>query len=151
MGVGERVQDGVWAQGAGSQWVPKRAWVQVWVQTWPRAVTHLWLLSHHLPPSRSQVFIATNTCRAQLAYGRAMAALLEDLDTFSTAATMAQVLPALHGRSYLDIATMRCHEEPSRSRGSRNGVGTDATMLVTWSPSVPWWFSTCRHADACCP
>ncbi|OPJ75584.1 transcobalamin-2 [Patagioenas fasciata monilis] len=62
-------------------------------------------------PWAMQVFIATNTCRAQLAYGRAMAALLENLDTFSTAATMAQVLPALHGRSYLDIATMHCHEE----------------------------------------
>ncbi|XP_064890021.1 transcobalamin-2 isoform X2 [Columba livia] len=64
-------------------------------------------------PWAMQVFIATNTCRGQLAYGRAMAALVEDLDTFSTAATMAQVLPALHGRSYLDIATMHCHEEPN--------------------------------------
>ncbi|KAM6193220.1 transcobalamin-2 [Sarcoramphus papa] len=63
-------------------------------------------------PWAMQVFIATNTCRTQLAYGRAMAALLENLDAFTTAATMAQALPALHGRSYLDIASMRCREEP---------------------------------------
>lgn len=118
MGVGGTcVQDGGWAQGAGSRWVPRRAQVKVWVQTWPGAVTHLRLLSHHLLPSRSQVFIATNTCRAQPAYGRAMAALLENLDAFSTAATIAQALPALHGRSYLDIAAMQCHDEPSRSCG----------------------------------
>ncbi|KFM08090.1 Transcobalamin-2, partial [Aptenodytes forsteri] len=48
-----------------------------------------------------QVFIATNTCRMQPAYGRAMAALLENLDAFTTAATMAQALPVLHGHSYL--------------------------------------------------
>ncbi|XP_050762698.1 transcobalamin-2 [Gymnogyps californianus] len=63
-------------------------------------------------PWAMQVFIATNTCRTQPAYGRAMAALLENLDAFTTAATMAQALPALHGRSYLDIASMRCQEEP---------------------------------------
>uniref|UniRef100_A0A663LX48 Transcobalamin-2 n=1 Tax=Athene cunicularia TaxID=194338 RepID=A0A663LX48_ATHCN len=52
-------------------------------------------------------------CRGGLgwAYSRAMAALLGHLDAFSTAATMAQVLPVLHGRSYLDIASMRCQEE----------------------------------------
>ncbi|NWU49571.1 TCO2 protein, partial [Dromas ardeola] len=63
-------------------------------------------------PWAMQVFIATNMCRTQPAYGRAMAALLENLDAFTTAATMAQVLPVLHGRSYLDIASMRCQEEP---------------------------------------
>ncbi|NXL45269.1 TCO2 protein, partial [Podilymbus podiceps] len=63
-------------------------------------------------PWAMQVFTATNTCRMQPAYGRAMAALLENLDAFTTAATMAQALPVLHGRSYLDIASMRCQEEP---------------------------------------
>ncbi|KAM6051338.1 transcobalamin-2 [Theristicus caerulescens] len=63
-------------------------------------------------PWAMQVFIATNTCQTQPAYGRAMAALLENLDAFTTAATMAQVLPVLHGLSYLDIASMRCREEP---------------------------------------
>ncbi|XP_072736063.1 transcobalamin-2 isoform X1 [Ciconia boyciana] len=63
-------------------------------------------------PWAMQVFIATNACRTQPAYGRAMAALLENLDAFTIAATMAQVLPVLHGRSYLDIASMRCQEEP---------------------------------------
>ncbi|XP_026715692.1 transcobalamin-2 isoform X2 [Athene cunicularia] len=62
-------------------------------------------------PWAMQVFIATDTCRTQPAYSRAMAALLGHLDAFSTAATMAQVLPVLHGRSYLDIASMRCQEE----------------------------------------
>ncbi|NXS45336.1 TCO2 protein, partial [Balaeniceps rex] len=62
-------------------------------------------------PWAMQVFIATNTCQTQSAYGWAMAALLENLDAFTTAATMAQVLPVLHGRSYLDIASMCCCEE----------------------------------------
>ncbi|NWX47319.1 TCO2 protein, partial [Steatornis caripensis] len=63
-------------------------------------------------PWAMQVFIATNTCQTQPAYGRAMAALLENLDAFTTAATMAQALPVLHGRSYLDITSMHCREEP---------------------------------------
>ncbi|NXT29673.1 TCO2 protein, partial [Syrrhaptes paradoxus] len=63
-------------------------------------------------PWAMQVFIATNACRTQPAYSRAMAALLENLSAFTTAATMAQALPALHGRSYLDISSMRCREEP---------------------------------------
>ncbi|NWU72788.1 TCO2 protein, partial [Pterocles burchelli] len=58
------------------------------------------------------VFIATNACRTQPAYGRAMAALLENLNAFTTAATMAQALPALHGRSYLDVSSVHCREEP---------------------------------------
>ncbi|NXH21296.1 TCO2 protein, partial [Bucco capensis] len=63
-------------------------------------------------PWAMQVFIATNTCRAQPAYERAVAALLENLDAFTIPATIAQVLPVLHGRSYLDIASMSCGEEP---------------------------------------
>ncbi|NXJ95104.1 TCO2 protein, partial [Corythaixoides concolor] len=63
-------------------------------------------------PWAMQVFISTNTCQSQLAYSRAMAALLENLDAFATAVPMAQVLPVLHGRSYLDIASMHCREEP---------------------------------------
>ncbi|KFO73538.1 Transcobalamin-2, partial [Cuculus canorus] len=62
-------------------------------------------------PWALQVFIATNACRTHSAYGRAMAALLENLDAFTTTATMAQALPALHGRSYLDISSMHCEEE----------------------------------------
>ncbi|NWI64169.1 TCO2 protein, partial [Todus mexicanus] len=62
-------------------------------------------------PWAMQVFISTKTCQKQPAYSRAMAALLENLDAFSTTATMAQLLPVLHGRSYLDIASMRCWEE----------------------------------------
>ncbi|NWZ50363.1 TCO2 protein, partial [Haliaeetus albicilla] len=62
-------------------------------------------------PWAMQVFIAMDACRMQPAYSRAMAALLENLDAFTTAATTAQVLPVLHGRSYLDIASMRCQEE----------------------------------------
>lgn len=62
-------------------------------------------------PWAMQVFIATNSCEAQAPYGRAMAALLRHAGAFSTAATLAQALPALHGRSYLHIASMRCEEE----------------------------------------
>ncbi|NXR01062.1 TCO2 protein, partial [Sagittarius serpentarius] len=62
-------------------------------------------------PWALQVFISTNTCRMQPAYSWAMAALLENLDAFTTAATVAQALPVLHGRSYLDIASTHCREE----------------------------------------
>uniref|UniRef100_A0A8C9EIE3 Transcobalamin-2 n=1 Tax=Pavo cristatus TaxID=9049 RepID=A0A8C9EIE3_PAVCR len=62
-------------------------------------------------PLAMQLFIATDTCRAQPAYGRAMAALLQHLDSFTSAATMAQALLALNGRSYLSIASMQCQEE----------------------------------------
>ncbi|XP_033924480.1 transcobalamin-2 isoform X2 [Melopsittacus undulatus] len=62
-------------------------------------------------PWAMQVFIATNSCEAQAPYGRAMAALLQHVDAFSTAATLAQLLPVLHGHSYLDIASMHCKEE----------------------------------------
>ncbi|NWZ26848.1 TCO2 protein, partial [Asarcornis scutulata] len=63
-------------------------------------------------PLAMQVFIATDKCRTHTAYGRAMAALLQRLDAFTSAAAMAQALPVLHGRSYLDIASMQCKEEP---------------------------------------
>ena len=103
----------------------------------PHPTSHLRPLPRHLPPSRSQVFIATNTCRTQPAYGRAMAALLENLDAFTTAATMAQALPALHGHSYLDIASMRCQEEPGRSRG---GVGRWERAGMGLAQMPPWWW-----------
>ncbi|NWI88526.1 TCO2 protein, partial [Pitta sordida] len=63
-------------------------------------------------PWALQVFLATGVCHTEPAYSRAMAALLENLDAFGTAATMAQVLPVLHGHSYLDIASLHCQEEP---------------------------------------
>ncbi|KAI1232863.1 hypothetical protein IHE44_0006043 [Lamprotornis superbus] len=59
-----------------------------------------------------QVFLATGTCQTEPEFSQAMAALLENLEAFGTAATMAQVLPVLHGHSYLDIASMHCQEEP---------------------------------------
>ncbi|XP_064024181.1 transcobalamin-2 isoform X2 [Pogoniulus pusillus] len=62
-------------------------------------------------PWAMQVFIASNMCQLKTVYGQAMAALLKNLDAFTITATMAQVLPVLHGRSYLDIASMRCQEE----------------------------------------
>ncbi|NXG23155.1 TCO2 protein, partial [Grallaria varia] len=62
-------------------------------------------------PWALQVFLARGVCHTEPAYGRAMAALLENLDSFGTAATMAQVLPVLHGHSYLDVASMPCREE----------------------------------------
>ncbi|XP_064530639.1 transcobalamin-2 isoform X2 [Pseudopipra pipra] len=62
-------------------------------------------------PWALQVFLATGMCHTEPAYSRAMAALLENLDAFGTATTMAQVLPVLHGHSYLDVASMSCQEE----------------------------------------
>ncbi|XP_071301880.1 transcobalamin-2 [Agelaius tricolor] len=63
-------------------------------------------------PWALQVFLATGDCKTEPAFGQAMAALLENLEAFGTAATMAQVLPVLHGHSYLDIASRHCGEEP---------------------------------------
>ncbi|NXP22185.1 TCO2 protein, partial [Scytalopus superciliaris] len=63
-------------------------------------------------PWALQLFLARGVCHMEPAYGRAVAALLDNLDAFGTAATMAQVLPVLHGHSYLDIASMHCGEEP---------------------------------------
>uniref|UniRef100_A0A8C3Y5L7 Transcobalamin-2 n=1 Tax=Catharus ustulatus TaxID=91951 RepID=A0A8C3Y5L7_CATUS len=68
-------------------------------------------------PWALQVFLATGTCQTESAFSQGMAALLENLEAFGTAATMAQVLPVLHGRSYLDIASMHCQDEPGRSQG----------------------------------
>lgn len=77
------------------------------------------------------MFLATGACQTEPAFGRAMAALLENLGAFGIAATMAQVLPVLHGRSYLDIASMHCQEELGRSRGQL-GLGS---VLVP----PRWW------------
>lgn len=84
-----------------------------------------------------QVFIATNSCEAQAPYSRAMAALLQHVDAFSTAATLAQALPVLHGRCYLDIASMRCEEELGRSWGQLGGA---------LAPPAPrWWPGAHQH------
>ncbi|NWY59308.1 TCO2 protein, partial [Chionis minor] len=93
-------------------------------------------------PWAMQVFIATNTCQRQPAYGRAMAALLENLGTFTTAATMAQVLPVLHGRSYLDIASMQCWEEldtltPISTTTLPETLGNVTVRLMVECPE-PW-------------
>lgn len=108
--------------------------------TVPRAAPPLALSpSPALSPSSlsSQVFIATDKCRTHAAYSRAMAALLQRLDAFTSAAAMAQALPVLHGRSYLDIASMQCKEEPGRSRGQGGdkGAGTGLALMP------PWWLS----------
>ncbi|NXD31515.1 TCO2 protein, partial [Spelaeornis formosus] len=71
-------------------------------------------------PWAMQVFLATGTCQTEPAFSQAMAALLKNLEAFGTAATMAQVLPVLHGHSYLDIASMQCQEEPGRSWGQQD-------------------------------
>lgn len=66
-----------------------------------------------------------------------MAALLQRLDAFTSAAAMAQALPVLHGRSYLDIASMQCKEEPGRSRGQGGDKGAGTRL----APMPPWWLS----------
>ncbi|XP_014792272.1 PREDICTED: transcobalamin-2 [Calidris pugnax] len=93
-------------------------------------------------PWAMQVFIATDTCQTQPAYGRAMAALLKNLDAFTTTATMAQALPALHGHSYLDIASMRCQEEPDTltpvsAEPLPEMLGNMTVRLVVECP-LPW-------------
>ncbi|NXX73537.1 TCO2 protein, partial [Urocolius indicus] len=90
-------------------------------------------------PWAMQVFIASHKCRALPAYGRAMAALLQHLDAFSTAATMAQALPVLHGRSYQHIAALRCREEldtlvPSSAEPLAEGPGNMTVRLVVECP-----------------
>lgn len=92
----------------------------------------------HLHPSLSQVFLATGRCQTEPAFSQAMAALLENLGAFGTAATMAQVLPALHGHSYLDIASMHCGEEPGRSRGKRDWAQRWC-HCPGWVSPVLWW------------
>ncbi|NXK57226.1 TCO2 protein, partial [Chauna torquata] len=93
-------------------------------------------------PLAMQVFIATNTCKTQPAYSRAMAALLRRLDAFTSAAAMAQALPALHGRSYLDIASMQCREEldtlmPLIPKLLPMGPGNVTVRLVVECPAPP--------------
>lgn len=76
------------------------------------------------------MFLATGTCQTEPEFSKAMAALLENLKAFGTAATMAQVLPVLHGRSYLDIASLHCQEEPGGSGGNRTGVSAAVTTVT---------------------
>ncbi|NWT12163.1 TCO2 protein, partial [Vireo altiloquus] len=81
-------------------------------------------------PWALQVFLAMGTCQTEPAFGQAMAALQENLDAFRTAATLAQVVPVLHGRSYLDVASVQCREEPGGSQG-QPGLGS-ALVLTRW-------------------
>ncbi|NWV65730.1 TCO2 protein, partial [Malurus elegans] len=89
-------------------------------------------------PWALQVLLATGACRTEPAFGQAVAALLDNLDTFGTAATMAQALPVLHGRSYLDISSLPCLEEPGRSQG-QPGWGWPHHHGGGWaSPGLRW-------------
>ncbi|NXP42068.1 TCO2 protein, partial [Leiothrix lutea] len=95
-------------------------------------------------PWALQVFLATGTCQTEPAFGQAMAALLQNLEAFSTAATMAQVLPVLHGRSYLDIASMHCQEEPDTltplaMEAPAEVPGSKTVQLVVECP-LPWCY-----------
>ncbi|NXF08575.1 TCO2 protein, partial [Smithornis capensis] len=95
-------------------------------------------------PWALQVFLATGVCQAEPVYSRAMAALLENMDAFGTAATMAQVLPVLHGHSYLDIASMHCQEEPDTLtpldiEPPTEVLGNKTVQLVV-ECSRPWCF-----------
>lgn len=95
-------------------------------------------------PWAMQVFLATGTCQTEPAFGQAMAALLENLEAFGTAATMAQVLPVLHGRSYLDIASMHCQEEPDTltpldMEPPAEVPGNKTVRLVVECP-LPWCY-----------
>ncbi|XP_071428205.1 transcobalamin-2 [Pithys albifrons albifrons] len=95
-------------------------------------------------PWALQVFLARGVCHTEPAYGRAVAALLENLEAFGTAATLAQVLPVLHGRSYLDIASMRCGEESDTLTAvdiepRPEAPGNKTVRLVVECP-LPWCF-----------
>ncbi|NWR91911.1 TCO2 protein, partial [Furnarius figulus] len=95
-------------------------------------------------PWALQLFLAQGMCHTEPVYSRAMAALLENLDTFSTAATMAQVLPVLHGHSYLDIASMPCGEEldtltPMAMEPPAEVPGNKTVQLVV-ECAQPWCF-----------
>ncbi|NWI82736.1 TCO2 protein, partial [Dryoscopus gambensis] len=95
-------------------------------------------------PWALQVFLAQGTCQTEPAFGRAMAVLLENLEAFGTAATMAQVLPVLHGRSYLDIASMHCQEEPDMLtpmdiEPPTEVPGSKTVQLVVECP-LPWCY-----------
>ncbi|XP_056359946.1 transcobalamin-2 [Oenanthe melanoleuca] len=94
-------------------------------------------------PWALQVFLATGTCQ-ESEFSRGMAALLENLEAFGTAATMAQVLPVLHGRSYLDIASMQCREEPDTltpldTEPPAEVPGNKTVQLVVECP-LPWCY-----------
>ncbi|NWR39087.1 TCO2 protein, partial [Tachuris rubrigastra] len=95
-------------------------------------------------PWALQVFLATGMCHTEPAYGQAMAALLENLDAFGTAATMAQVLPVLHGHSYLDIASMSCQEESDTLTPldvePRTEVPGNKTVRLMVECAQPWCF-----------
>ncbi|NXM74590.1 TCO2 protein, partial [Serilophus lunatus] len=95
-------------------------------------------------PWALQVFLATGVCQTEPAHGRAMAALLENLDAFGTAATMAQVLPVLHGHSYLDISSMHCREEPDTltplDMEPPPEVPGNKTVRLVVECSQPWCF-----------
>ncbi|NWX35455.1 TCO2 protein, partial [Notiomystis cincta] len=95
-------------------------------------------------PWALQVFLATDMCQTEPAFGQAMAALLENLEAFGTAATMAQVLPVLHGRSYLDIASAHCQEEldvltPTDVEPPPEVPGNKTVQLVVECP-LPWCY-----------
>ncbi|XP_068065348.1 transcobalamin-2 isoform X1 [Anomalospiza imberbis] len=95
-------------------------------------------------PWALQVFLATGKCQTEPAFGQAMAALLENLAAFGTAATMAQVLPVLHGHSYLDIASMDCGEEPDTltpldMEPLAEVPGNKTVQLVVECP-LPWCY-----------
>ncbi|NXN81871.1 TCO2 protein, partial [Bombycilla garrulus] len=95
-------------------------------------------------PWALQVFLATGACQTEPAFGQAVDALLENLDAFGTAATMAQVLPALHGRSYLDVASMHCREEPDTltpldMEPLAEVLGNKTVQLVVECP-LPWCY-----------
>ncbi|XP_039936921.1 transcobalamin-2 [Hirundo rustica] len=95
-------------------------------------------------PWALQVFLATGACQTEPAFGRAVAALLENMEAFGTAPTMAQVLPVLHGRSYLDIASMRCREEPDTltpldMEPLAEVPGNKTVQLVVECP-LPWCY-----------
>ncbi|NXE55824.1 TCO2 protein, partial [Casuarius casuarius] len=62
-------------------------------------------------PLALQFFIATNSCESEPEYSRARDALLQSLDNFTNPMAISQLLPALYGRSYLDIASMNCQGE----------------------------------------
>ncbi|NXC89006.1 TCO2 protein, partial [Cercotrichas coryphoeus] len=95
-------------------------------------------------PWALQVFLATGVCQTESEFSRGMAALLENLEAFGTAATMAQVLPVLHGRSYLDIASMHCQEEPDTltpldMEPLAEVPGNKTVQLVVECP-LPWCY-----------
>ncbi|XP_025932357.1 transcobalamin-2 isoform X1 [Apteryx rowi] len=90
-------------------------------------------------PLAMQLFIATNTCESELAYNRARAALLQSLDNFTNPMAISQLLPALYGRSYLDIASMHCQGErdtlqPIRPVTQPPGPGNITVRLVVECP-----------------